>query len=176
MREYFGDIIKDKLGKNCTIAITTNGFIKNNGAAVMGRGIAKQISQRFPGIEYRVGAHIYQEGNIVNLIGTFEGTKIITFPVKPKGFYVKRKNQIVKHMRGRIKSGNWCPGWAAVAWKPIIKNSAYQLRNMIDKEGWENVYLPKPGCGAGELEWKEIKPMLEEILDDRVIISDFKRR
>ena len=43
MNYFYGDVIKDKLGKeNCVICITTNGYVKKtDGRAVMGRGIAK---------------------------------------------------------------------------------------------------------------------------------------
>ena len=34
----------------------------------------------------------------------------------------------------------------------------------------KNVALPRPGCANGGLNWEDVKPHLERILDDRVTI------
>ena len=39
--------------------------------------------------------------------------------------------------------------------------------------GWSKVLIPRPGCGYGELNWQDIKPLLESILDDRFISVTF---
>jgi len=59
--------------------ITTNGFVKNNGEAVMGRGVAWQAREKFPGLALRFGEYLNQKGNHV---GIFEDIKLITMPVK----------------------------------------------------------------------------------------------
>lgn len=41
---------------------------------------------------------------------------------------------------------------------------------MADKFGYSEVVLPRPGAGNGGLEWKDVRPILEEILDDRFTI------
>ncbi len=48
--------------------ITTNGTVKKNGCAVMGRGIAHECNQRYKGASEILGDMIQTNGNIVNLI------------------------------------------------------------------------------------------------------------
>ena len=43
--------------------ITTNNAIKKNGALVMGRGIAKEAKDRFPGLDLRLGSLITHHGD-----------------------------------------------------------------------------------------------------------------
>ena len=43
--------------------ITTNGFVKKNGEAVMGRGCAKEACERYPGLAKQLGEKIIKKGN-----------------------------------------------------------------------------------------------------------------
>lgn len=52
----------------------------------------------------------------------------------------------------------------------LIERSAKQLQVIIEAMDWSNVLLPRPGCSNGGLEWKNVKPILEPIFDDRVTI------
>lgn len=61
------------------IGITTNGFVKDNGRCVMGRGIALSIRDRVPDIDLQIGWHIRAKGNVPQY---FPDAKIFTFPVK----------------------------------------------------------------------------------------------
>jgi len=77
MRTLSGDIW-DWYGKS-TIVISTNGFVKNNGECVMGRGVAFQAKNRFPPLPRLLGRHIGLHGNGVFLFLQYD---LITFPVK----------------------------------------------------------------------------------------------
>ena len=57
------------------ICVTTNGIVKKNGDAVMGRGIALQAAQRYPELAPELGRRLTLWGNKVY-------TMIITFPTK----------------------------------------------------------------------------------------------
>jgi len=123
------------------ICITTNGFVKNNGECVMGRGIALQCKQKFPEFPKILGNFISENGNIV---GVHQKYRIISFPVKH----------------------NW--------WEKgnlgLIEKSAYELSligSYID-----NIFLTKPGCHNGKLDWKNVKPILEKYLNNNFIICD----
>lgn len=129
------------------ICCTTNGIVKNNGKLVMGAGVAKQFNEHFLGLAERFGDHIKYNGNTVCHIATLEGPDIFSFPTKD-------------HWKGKSKIG-------------LIKSSALQLKFLIDHYNLDLNYIaiPAPGCGLGGLDWKtEVKPILEEILDDRFYI------
>lgn len=52
----------------------------------------------------------------------------------------------------------------------IIAQSCDELMVLADLYGWQRIALPAPGCGLGGLSWDEVRPVLEELLDDRVVI------
>ncbi len=130
--------------------ITTNGYVKNNGAAVMGRGSAKEAAEKWFFLPMLLGEAIKEYGNEV-FVWTLKELEdddvvdknIITMPVKH----------------------NW--------WEPadinLIETSAVVLKEETDLWGFKSVVMGRPGCGNGGLEWKEVKPILEEILDDRFV-------
>lgn len=39
----------------------------------------------------------------------------------------------------------------------------------------ETVLLPRPGCGNGKLQWDFVKREIEDLLDDRVTIVNWKK-
>lgn len=123
-------------------AITTNGTVRN-GKNVMGVGCALEAKQRFRGIDEILGGLITKHGNRafrLNL-GT-PSTTILTFPVKHK---VEQKADL-----------------------QLIADSCMQSFDMANKFGWQNVLIPRPGCGAGGLNYEnEVREVLRLILDDR---------
>ena len=138
------DMVKD--GE--VICVTTNGFVKANGGCVMGRGIARQVRDMFPGIDIRLGGYIKKYGNrCFNLADvTMNGKKfrLVSFPVK--------------HI------------WSDQADINLIIKSCGELMELADKYGYKKIYLPAPGCGNGRLNYEhEVKPWIENLLDDRVV-------
>lgn len=124
------------------IGITTNGFVKTNGEAVMGAGCAKQAAQRFPGLTARMGSLLKQHGNKCFWL---KDLRIFTFPVK--------------HV------------WSEAADPALIELSAAGLRRALDSGNIPTpFYLPAPGCGNGKLSWAEVEPILNRHLDDRVVV------
>jgi len=148
MIETYGDIFK--MG-TAAIAITTNGIVKKDGAAVMGAGIAKAATRHYPGIAYRLGEKLLASGNNVYLLNP-EGpppsgtTAVLSFPTK-------------EH-------------WRDPSRLELIERSAHQLVAWMDEYEWDTAALPQPGCGLGGLDWeRQVKPVLEAIFDDRFMIS-----
>ena len=123
--------------------ITTNGFIKNNGDAVMGRGIALEAKKRYPNIARLLGKQISQEGNHVHLLSS----KLASFPVKHD--------------------------WREKADIKLIERSARQAIQLANEHGLERILLPRPGCGNGGLNWRDVKLSLINILDERFYIVSF---
>lgn len=166
MREAKGNMFQMDCDALC---ITTNGFTKTNGQAVMGRGCAKEAARLIPSLPEILGKAIKTNGNICQIVMT-KGISLLVFPVKPVS-KICEGNDYVSHMS--FKPGDVIPGWACKADIEIIKQSAHQLVELTDKHGWQTVILPRPGCGAGELSWDQVKPVLEQILDDRFTCMTF---
>lgn len=151
MREERGDIFS-WVGRARAICVTTNGDVNQRGEAVMGRGVALQAAQRWPGIEMVLGSSIRRYGNIVRVLGFVgeERTWIISFPVK-------------HHWRSKADMG-------------LILSSARQLRTvaeMSELTGSDRlIALPRPGCGSGGLSWTDVKPLIAPLLGDRFVIVE----
>lgn len=122
------------------VAITTNGQVTSKGEAVFGRGCAREARERFPGLPGRLGELLRREGNHVHDLG--DG--LVSFPVEHSPF----ENPDMR----------------------LIERSARELVEMADRKGWRRVVVPRPGCGGGGLSWREVRPVLESILDDRFCV------
>ena len=129
--------------------ITTNGSVNKKGLAVMGRGCALEAAKRIPELPKLLANALKKTGNNVYVweYGTrfyFNIINIITFPVKHK--------------------------WNEKADLELIKKSARELVEIANTFSMKKVYLPRPGCGYGYLDWEIVKKELEPILDDRFIV------
>lgn len=171
MKSFKGDMLT-LIGQVDALCVTTNGFVKKNGECVMGRGIAKQIATIYPGLPRLLGGIINTRGNMVHPLFDDRGTLIISFPVKPISVKIETESdkcKLVAHMKDRIKVGEYAPGWAVQADIAIIKHSARQLSIMANTRNWQDIAIPRAGTGAGERRWADVKPVLDEYLDDRFI-------
>lgn len=137
------------------LVITTNGFVRKDGQAVMGRGIAKEAADRFPELPKELGTLLRNHGNQCYPLWGYTAYTIVTFPVKP------------------VWGPNGVPGWRANAELPIIKQSAEELVALADKYEWTDILLPRPGAGYGHLKWEDVEPMLSNILDNRFTVVTF---
>lgn len=147
MLEEFGDFWTLPGDLRC---ITTNGTLRNNGNAIMGKGVALQARKRYPDIEVRLGILLRYYGNhVFNL-----GDGLISFPTKNHW----KDNSDIK----------------------LIARSAQELvfliKNLDKNIPSRRVLMPRPGCGSGNLLWPDVKRVIQKILtDDRyIIISNIK--
>ena len=155
MIEIEGDLWDYLKYPDSVVCITTNGFIKKNGEAVMGRGVAAQAKDRFPELPVKLGKKIKRYGNRVQVIldrGGMAKKSVSSFP-KIVAFPVKY---------------NW---WER-ADLDLIRISAKQLRKMAREWDGLHFYLPRPGCHNGRLNWEDVRPvLLSQLADvDNVII------
>jgi len=142
----------------CVVCITTNVFVKKNGQAVMGRGTAAQAAKRWPSLPRLLGNRIRANGNVVQVIAP----RLLAFPVKPVSGISDGQN-VVRHTQHRFPKGSTVPGWAMKADPDIIRESLAQLARIRQHHGRERVFLPRPGCGAGELDWEtQVKPLCQQ--------------
>ncbi len=122
------------------IAVTTNGHVTRDGKASLGRGCARQAGERFPDMACRLGALLSEKGNHVHCLG--EG--IVSFPVEENPWSMPDLG--------------------------LISRSALELRDLADAKGWTKIVVPRPGCGGGGLEWREVKPVVAKIFDERFYV------
>ena len=111
---------------------------------------------------------------------------VVSFPTKPESC---RYEDLLPYYQGSMKNTSaWdsseavvkggdpnYPGWMARSDLSLIERSARQLAEFAAESGWKSVVLPRPGCGAGELSWDEVRPVLSSILDDRFYAITFER-
>ncbi len=169
MREVKGNLWNG-IGRSDAVVITTNGCVRRDGRAVMGRGTAFQARRKFPDIDKDLGKLINNTGSKVQVIRKEKGTDIVSFPVKPiiaapENVLPRMKNNI-PYMTGLL--ADKIPGWAALAEISIIEESCKQLIALANELGWRRVALPRPGCGNGELNYNTtVRPILLKYLNDK---------
>jgi hypothetical protein len=122
------------------IAVTTNGLVTRKGSAVLGRGCARQAQQRFPDLPLHLGRLLLEHGNHVLPLGN----GLVSFPVEESPWSV--------------------PDLL------LIRRSAGELLELANREGWSRIVVPRPGCGGGGLDWKEVRPLLAEFFDNRFLV------
>lgn len=131
------------------VCVTTNGDIKKNGHAVMGKGIALEADHRFC-LSGRLGSLLDYHGNHAFCMGICEDNvtgkemSIITFPTK-------------QH-------------WQQDSDYDLIKQSAKEIVKICNHERIRKCYLPPVGCGCGRLDFDQVRAILEQILDDRFVV------
>lgn len=153
-------------GKTDMFVITTNPIIRKDGAVVMGRGIAKQMKDRFPEFPFKlaerytksVDTQAYDDAlHPVNtgFVGGFDGQACGWFMVKDH--------------------------WREPAKLEIIQRSVKELINSLTFRGFDSWYIPKtirydlnfPGIGNGKLAREDVLPIIEQ-LPDNVHIWEYK--
>ena len=134
--------IWDYHGWGYWIVITTNGSLNTKGEAMMGKGIALQAKLKFPRITKWLGINLTNKGNQLFVNHPF---RIITFPTKDN--------------------------WKERAKLSLIATSCKELVEAC-KGTTDEVYMIRPGCGNGQLDWKDVKPILEEYLDNRFVVVE----
>lgn len=143
MIEVKGDIW-DFHNKGYWIVVPTNGFIKNNGECVMGRGIALQAKVQFPDLPFDIGKLIRRYGNVVFALREY---RLLIFPVKHN--------------------------WYEKADLSLIEKSSKELETIFhyNLSGIPTpIYIPRVGCGNGRLDWKYVKPILNKYLNENFVV------
>lgn len=142
-------------GQSEAAAFTTNGIVKKDGKAVVGKGIAKEANDLF-NIDEKLGAFLRQYGNRAFNLGRFkrdingsnEPPTVFTLFTFPTKHHWKEDSDIT-----------------------LICKSAEELMEMCDKFKITKCYIPPVGCGCGNLNYEvTVKPWISNILDDRFIL------
>lgn len=149
------------------ICITTNSQFSEEGQALMTGGCALECAKRWPETSMRLGKCLKNFGtNIPFIIGTLDH----------KGNYVEPNLKMIKAEKYRclIFSFPTIDNLIDGAKIDLIKRSAEEIKIFADRFQLMGVAMGRPGAGIGGLNWhKEVKPVLEKILDDRFTIVSF---
>lgn len=136
------------IGKADCICVTTNGIVKNNNELVMGAGIAKAISEKYPNIAKTLGSKIKATGKNIVFKGVEakdnQGTYVLSFPTKED---YRDKSSL-----------------------ELIRRSAIRLKYLADVHGLKDIVIPCPGIGCGGLDMEEVVELLGTIFDERFTI------
>lgn len=161
--DLFETIYEDSVDAIC---ITTNGQYTMQGLAAMGGGCAGVCARRWPETAQRLGRMLKTFGtNIPFVIGALD----------EDGNYLEPTREMIKEKTFKclIFSFPTINNLIQGANLQLIKQSATVLKDYVEQFELKNVILARPGVGIGGLSWSEVKPAIEEILDDRFTIVSF---
>lgn len=116
--------------------ITTNGIVKADGRLVMGKGVALQAAERYPGLDLALGRYVTQYGNRPCY---FQNIGLISFPTKHD--------------------------WHDPSSLSLIYASAQEVLSISWTYNLKDIILPPPGCGNGGLRWEQVGPVLSQVFD-----------
>lgn len=148
------------------LCITTNANYTKGGLACMGGGCAGVAARRWPEVPKRLGAMLKMSGsNIPFVIGAVDenGNHLALNPAMIKAKQYKCLLFSFPTINNLGDGSNL----------QLIKQSATIMADYANQFGLKNIVLGRPGVGIGGLIWKDVKPEIELILDDRFIIVSF---
>lgn len=119
--------------------ITTNAITRRDGALVMGRGIAQQARDRFPGLDLKAGAAVRNSATN-GFYGVILGRKIGLFQVKHH--------------------------WKEQARLDFIQASTQMLSDFAQEHPNRTYHLNFPGIGNGGLPYDSVAPLLSMLPDN----------
>lgn len=134
--------------------ITTNGKIKSNGCAVMGKGVALDADRRY---------HV--SGRLANYLRLY-GNRCFDL-----GFYDKNGNERDESDTEpgiiRLISFPTKEDWRNPSIPDLIHKSAIQLDRILTARDVKRCYMTPPGCGCGGLVLDDVMPLLAPIDNNR---------
>lgn len=122
--------------------VTTNSYIRKDGALVMGRGAARQLASRFPTLPYELGKRITHLGEYNIGVITQTNDKQLSLGA----FQVKYN-------------------FADAADLDLIQRSADQLHDLAVRDG-RIFHVNFPGIGNGRLKYDDVLPIMQDLPDN----------
>lgn len=163
MKEFEDDIFH-KLSNSpyaweeCGICVTTNGIVKNDGSLVMGKGIALTFAKIWTTLPKEFGLMVSMYGNRVFHVECCYDTL--------NGYIHDRARNRLTHVFSFPTKYHYaddsCP--------KLIEQSAKDLVKLTEHYKLKQVFMTRPGCGNGRLDWQNVKPILEKYFDDKYIV------
>ena len=139
MRRETGDLWE---GRADWRVITTNLCVRSDGVAVMGRGVARQAADRFPGLPARYGADLRRgiAGLDPIVLEPSPGYGILCLPVKRR--------------------------WSEPADLGLIEGALRELAGFAASRPQEIIRMPVPGVGFGEADPAAVARLLDRYLGE----------
>lgn len=141
--------MKIRLGNMWTVftqvdlfCITTNSYIRKDGELVMGRGIARQARDRYPGLGLALGNAISDAGMHGKVYGLLVSP---SWPIKKLAAFQVKVN------------------WQANADLDIIKKSAQALWKFATANPDKSIALNFPGIGYGRLDYNNVLEIVKHL-------------
>lgn len=148
------------IGTECGLCITTNCIITSKNRAVMGGGVAALAKEAFPGIDHALAVALRTSGNVPAMLGGSNRHGDFEYG-----------NAAVKSSKTLVFSFPTKYDYRDPSRPELIERSAVLISELITALGTpKQIYLPRPGCGLGGLEWDFVKKIISPILDDRFTI------
>jgi len=115
---------------------TGNAYIKSDHALVMGKGIAKEVRDKFPGIDLKIGSRIKHMSEYNVILGSKVGILQVKYHFKD------------------------------IAHLDLIQRSIIKLASMASEKPQERFDMNYPGIGNGQLNKQLVEPLLEPLPDN----------
>lgn len=132
----------DVFGNTDLFLITTNPIQRQDGAVVMGRGIAKQMKDRFPEFPYDFGQYLQNLKSYVSALPPRVGV-VGRYDDQLVGYFMVKDH------------------WRDVALPNVIAESTKHLQDIA--ANYQRVDLNFPGIGNGRLKREDVIPLLDPL-------------
>lgn len=167
MKEIKGDIWSFHKDNNWVV-IPTNGNVTKLTEAVMGKGLALQAKKKFPELPRELGEKLAYYGNTVNI---FPKYRLITVPTK-QDFKEDSTLDLLTKSLNELKiclDFLFMENFSSTIAECLFDKNGDVIIEQVKKVN--AVYIPQLGCGAGHLNWKDVKKLITKTLkDDRIVL------
>jgi len=149
------EIIQDDLWDKShnVVCVTTNSVVTRLGELVMGGGVALEAKLLYPNLPRAWGNGILQ---LQKQYGAIDGNR-------PQVYIPRSGGRVVVSYPTKHHFKDPSP-------IELVRVSAERLVQLADKEGWEKIYFPAPGCGLGGLKLEDVLSVIAPVLDDRFVL------
>lgn len=150
------------------VAIPTNGSVRVDGNGIAKKGSAGKAAEIWINFEHLLGVHLAKNGNVPGLLGYLRCLDKTLYETDNPEHLIWGSDPIRTHVWSFPTKNDW-RDYSSL---DLIKASAQAMVQHANSFHYEEIGIPKPGCGAGKLTWNQVKPVLQDILDDRFTILD----
>ena len=157
------------MGRGNTVLWTSNSTVTKRGNAVCGRGFAKQITEKYPGLKKLESMELTNMRTVEQRVDRYGNEVAIKQPMLHQVYCNPNAQREVWAFP--VKTAYW-----EKAQLGIIEENAKMLRQLALDHLPEDFHINFPGIGAGELNYNEVLKVLEKHWGDVPNIKVYKLR